>query len=87
MAHTSTNIHTKTHTGTPNDGRSSCLECSDGHDADDHNLQACPIVQRLYPPNVIAELPKLAAWMAERLGRVQTLDRARAWLKASVFSY
>lgn len=82
------------HTGIPAapDGggrhRPRCLECDDGSDSSDgsssnHSPQACPVVQGLrYPPDVAPQLPKLEAWMARAMGRVQTLDRARAWLKA-----
>ena len=58
---------------TPTSGSSWCLEC----DAP-HSPKACPQARGLYPPEVAARLPQVEAWMAARLGRVQTLDRARA---------
>lgn len=62
-----------------------CLECDvSASPASLHSAKGCPVVRRLYPKEVALQLPQLEAWMAKRLGRVQTLDRARAWLKACV---
>lgn len=58
-----------------------CLECDD----DTHSAKGCPVARRMYPKAVLAQLPQLEAWMAQRLGRVQTLDRARAWLKVGAY--
>ncbi|KAM3568404.1 hypothetical protein VYU27_009473 [Nannochloropsis oceanica] len=57
-----------------------CLECDDPS----HASSSCPRVLSTYPPSLPPLLPAIEKWMEERLERVQTLDRARAWIKALV---
>lgn len=64
-------IHTQTHTD--DDGQESKCECAR--------------VRELYPQEILrAGLRVVEEWMIEKLQRVQTLDRARAWLKVCVYA-
>ena len=52
---------------------------------DDESVCKCARVRELYPPEILrVGLPEVEEWMIEKLQRVQTLDRARAWLKVCV---
>lgn len=54
-----------------------CLEC----DTPSHASPACPRIRASYPPSIVPLLPAIENWMMEDLERVQSLDRARAWIK------
>lgn len=54
-----------------------CLEC----DTPSHASPACPRIRASYPPSIVPLLPAIENWMMKDLERVQSLDRARAWIK------
>ncbi|EKU23173.1 hypothetical protein NGA_0683900, partial [Nannochloropsis gaditana CCMP526] len=58
-----------------------CLEC----DTPSHASPACPRIRASYPPSIVPLLPAIENWMMKDLERVQSLDRARAWIKIAAF--